>query len=212
MILRSIIGALLLSSAPVTLAAIYTYIDSDGERVYTDQPPQHQHAEKVNVAPTNKLPATPKVQVIQPPPVYESDSSSLVLQYQILRILAPEPDATVRANERQLTVTVSSEPALQDGHRYRIFLDGEVVAEPSRSPVFRLRDIDRGTHQLAVEIINEQGAVLERTPAQPFHLRQTTLNDKRRVRPCSIDDYGVRAECPLKDKLEEESPSILPFF
>ncbi len=105
---------------------------------------------------------------------------------------------------------ISSEPALLDGHRYRLLLDGEPAAEPSRSPVFPLSEIERGTHKLAVEIINQHGAVLERTPAQPFHLRQITLSDKRRVRPCVEDDYGVRPECPLKDKPEKKS-SFLPF-
>lgn len=209
--LNYLIGALLLCLAQTASAAIYTYIDANGERVYTDKPPQHQRVETVNIAPTNQLQAVPVETTIKPPPVYQDATASPALQYQVLRILSPEPNATIRANDRQLIVMISSEPALLDGHRYRLLLDGEPAAEPSRSPVFALSQIDRGTHKLAVEIINEQGAVLERTPAQPFHLRQTTLSDKRRVRPCQEDDYGVRPECPLKDKPEKKR-SILPFF
>ncbi|HHX34965.1 MAG TPA: DUF4124 domain-containing protein [Gammaproteobacteria bacterium] len=203
-----LLGTLLLCCTYTASAAVYTYIDANGERVYTDKPPQHQRVERIDIAPPNQLPAVP---VIKPPPVYQDSAAPAALHYQILRILTPEPDATIRANDRQLIVTVSSEPALQEGHRYRLLLDGQPVAEPSRSPVFPIKDIDRGTHRLAVEIINEHNAVLERTPAQPFHLRQITLNDKRRVRPCTKDDYGVRPECPLKDKPKEKS-SILPFF
>lgn len=204
------IGALLLCVTHIASAAIYTYIDASGERVYTDKPPQHQRVETVNIAPTNRLPAVPVETTIKPPPVYQDDKSIPALQYQVLRILTPEPNATIRANDRQLIVMISSEPALLDGHLYRVLLDGEPAAEPSRSPVFPLSQIDRGTHKLAVEIINEQGAVLERTPSQPFHFRQTTLSDKRRVRPCQLDDYGTRPECPLKDKPEKKS-SLFPF-
>lgn len=206
--LKSLLGALLLCAAQMATAAIYTYIDADGERVFTDKPPKNQRTETIDIAPPNQIAPPPAV---KPPPVYQTEPEALAVQYQVLRILVPEPDATIRANDRQLIVTVNSEPSLLEGHQYRLILDGKAAAEPSRSPVFPLTDIDRGTHQLAVEIINQHGAVLERTPSQPFYLRQITLSDKRRVRPCEKDDYGVRPECPLKDK-PEEKPSILPYF
>lgn len=195
--LSVLFSVLLLCVAQFTSAAIYTYIDANGARVFTDQPPKHQRTETLNIKSTNQVPATP---VITAPPVYQESLEPLPVQYQLLRILVPEPNATIRANDRQLIVTVNSEPGLLEGHHYRLLLDGEAVGEPTRSPVFPLKDLNRGTHLLAVEIINQQGAVLERTPAQPFHLRQITLNDKRRVNPCEKDDYGVRPECPLKDK------------
>ena len=206
--LKYLLGALLLCIAHIASATIYTYIDSNGERVFTDSPPKGQRTQTLNLAPTNKIAPPP---VVKPPPVYQAEPEPLPVQYQMLRILVPEPDATIRANDRQLIVTVNSEPALLEGHRYRLILDGEPKGEPSRSPVFPLTQIDRGTHQLAVEIINAQGAVLERTPSQPFHLRQITLSDKRRVRPCEKDHYGVRPECPLKDKPADKL-SILPYF
>lgn len=206
--LNYILGALLLCAVQLASAAIYTYIDANGERVFTDKPPKGQQTETIDIAPSNQI-AAPTA--IKPPPVYQTDPEPLAVQYQVLRILVPEPDATLRANDRQLIVTVNSEPALLAGHHYRLILDGNPVGEPSRSPVFPLTQIERGTHQLAVEIINAQGAVLERTPSQPFHLRQSTLSDKRRVRPCEKEDYGVRLECPLKDKPKEKL-SILPYL
>lgn len=209
---RIFFSLLLLCTPMVSSAAIYTYIDAQGERVFTDSPPQNQQTETVHIAPANQMPAVPVVKVLKAPPLEQDSPESSRQRYQVLRILTPVPDATIRANDRQLIVTVSSEPALQEGHRYRLILNGEAMGEPSRSPVFPLQNIDRGTHQLAVEILNEYDAILERTPAQPFHLRQTTLSDKRRVRPCADDDYGVRPECPLHDKPTEEKRSLLPFL
>ncbi|MDY0250959.1 MAG: DUF4124 domain-containing protein [Pseudomonas sp.] len=206
--LKFLLAALLLCAAQIVSAAIYTYIDANGERVFTDNPPKSQRTETIEIGPSNQMSAPAAVKL---PPVYQADPAPLAIQYQVLRILVPEPDATIRANDRQLIVTVNSEPALLEGHHYRLILDGSPLGEPSRSPVFPLTEIDRGTHQLAVEIINQQGAVLERTPSQPFHLRQSTLSDKRRVRPCEKDDYGVRPECPLKDKPKEKR-SLIPFL
>ncbi|MNC29267.1 hypothetical protein D3C75_775110 [compost metagenome] len=69
--------------------------------------------------------------------------------------------------------------------------------------MFALDNLDRGTHQLAAEIVDAEGRIIERTPSQPFHLKRTTLADKRRVNPCQRGDYGVRPECPLADKPAE---------
>ena len=116
----------------------------------------------------------------------------------MLRILVPEPDATVRDMEGNLIVTAMSEPGLRDGHNYRLVLDGKAQGEPGRSPVFPLSNLDRGTHQLAVEIIDDKQRVVERTPNQPVHIMRITLAQKRQARPCKKADYGVRPECPLR--------------
>jgi hypothetical protein len=131
----------------------------------------------------------------------------------MLRILLPLPDATIRDNAGNLIVTASSEPALHGGHRFRLLLDGQARGEGGRSPVFALENIDRGTHQLAVEIVDAQGRTLERTPSQPLHMLRISLAQKRLVNPCKQDDYGVRPECPLKDKpAEKRDIPFVPFI
>ncbi len=197
---------LLFSVSQTVLAQVYTYIDANGNRVFTDQP--HRNAKKVDIAPTNRVDQPTKA------PSRASKAkpaASPIFHYQLLRILAPEPDSTIRDIEGNLNVTVSNEPELQPDHLYRLLLDSKPYGEPTRSPVFPLTNIDRGTHQLSVEIIDQYGRVLERTPNQPFHLIRISLAQKRLAQPCKSDEYGVRPECPLKDKPEEES-SFFPFF
>lgn len=133
------------------------------------------------------------------------------MHYQVLRILVPEPDASIHNGSGDMIVTLNSEPGLLPGHSYRLLLDGAPQGEISRSPVFSLQHVDRGTHQLVAEIIDSAGLIVERTPAQPFHMHRMTLAQKRKINPCKKDEYGVRPECPLKDKPKEEV-SILPFF
>ena len=192
--MRALLCLLLLTSLPA-LAGVYTYLDADGNRVFTDKP-RSANAQRVELAPTNSAslpaPAAPAAPPARP--------AALLPAYQLLRITLPEPDATIRANDGNLLVTLESDPGLQDGHRYRLLLDGQPLGEPGRSPVFALDNLDRGTHQLAAEIVDAEGRIVERTPSQPFHLRRTTLADKRRVKPCQKGDYGVRPECPLADK------------
>lgn len=189
-------------------ADVYTYIDSDGNRVFTDQP--RGNAKKVEIAPTNGMNQTapPTVKLTAPAAPAEKPA------YQLLRILVPEPDAAIQeGSSGNLIVTLTSDPVLMAGHNYRLLLDGNVVGAPSRSPVFPLTNLDRGTHQLAAEIIDASGRTIERTPSQPVHILRISLDSKRRVNPCQKDDYGVRPECPIKDKPEEESDiPFVPFI
>ncbi|MDH4554045.1 DUF4124 domain-containing protein [Pseudomonas sp. BN417] len=204
---RFLLLALLFLGQPV-LAEVYTYIDDEGNRVFTDRP-KAGNAKRLELVPSN---AMDRPAPIQPPPLYQAPIPR-EQGYQVLRILVPEPDATIRDMEGNLIVSAMSEPGLRANHSYRLVLDGQPVAEPGRSPVFPLQNLDRGTHQLAVEIIDEQGRMVERTPSQPVHIMRTSLAQKRQARPCKKRDYGVRPECPLKDKPKEEKDiPYVPFI
>lgn len=201
--MRLFLIGLLCLGLPAAAAEVYTYIDAEGNRVFTDSPGQHK-AQRIEMAPSNQISNQPAA--IRPPPAY--DAPILAPAYQLLRILVPQPDATIRdGSAGDLIVTATSEPGLLPGHNYRLLLDGQPVGEPGRSPVFPLSNVDRGTHQLAVEILDEQGRILERTPTQPFHMMRVSLAQKRTANPCEAGDYGVRLECPLGDK--PTKPSLL---
>lgn len=195
--------------SPLAAAQVYTYIDQDGNRVYTDRPTKG--AKVIELAPSNAMPA-PQTKRLSPPAATAAKPKP-AMSYGLLRILVPGPDATINNGAGDLIVTATSEPALQEGHAYRLILDGQVSGSSGRSPVFALNNLDRGTHHISVEIIDEGGRILEKTPNQPFHMRRVSLAQKRKVNPCKKDEYGVRPECPIADKPKEEGGmSILPFF
>ncbi|KPC25171.1 Uncharacterized protein ABJ99_2318 [Pseudomonas syringae pv. cilantro] len=206
--MRGLLICLLLLATLPAVADVYTYIDAQGNRVFTDQP--RKNAKRVDIPPSNNMTGTPPTRTLKAGPARPAPPTPM-FHYQLLRILVPEPDATLNNPSGDFIVTVTSEPALQPGHSYRLLLDGVAVGQPGRSPVFPVSNIDRGTHQLSVEVFDELGRVLEKTPNQPLHVQRVSLAQKRMTRPCTDDQYGVRPECPLKDKPEPKS-SILPFF
>lgn len=185
------------------MAEVFTYIDAQGNRVFTDQP-GNRNAKRVPLATSNRMSANPS----GAPTTVAKNPAKPLFHYEMLRVLVPEPDATIRSTAGELIVSVTSEPGLQQGHRYRLLLDGQPTAEPGPSPVFALNNIDRGSHHLSVEILDEQGRTVERTANQPFHMQRISLAQKRQVKPCALTDYGQRPECPLKDKPEEEKSSF----
>ncbi|VVM85421.1 hypothetical protein PS858_04095 [Pseudomonas fluorescens] len=190
-------------------AEVFTYVDAQGNRVFTDQPGSG-NAKRVPIAAGNRMSANPT----GAPPVVAGKKAEAkpLFRYDMLRVLVPEPDATIRSSAGELIVSITSEPGLQRGHRYRLLLDGQPTAEPGPSPVFALSNIDRGSHNLSVEILDELGRTVERTANQPFHMLRISLAQKRQVKPCTLADYGQRPECPLKDKPEEEKNPFLRFF
>lgn len=206
--MRALLLCSLMLLALPGLAQVYTYIDAEGNRVFTDKP-RSGNAERVQLAPSNSMTApvrAPVAPVVVTPP-------EPALRYSLLRILVPQPDATIRDSAGNLIVTVNSEPKLFPQHSYRLLLNGEPIGEVGTSPVFPLEHIDRGSHQLAVEIIDAQGRIIERTPSQPFHMLRISLAQKRMVNPCKKADYGVRPECPLKDKPPEKKDiPFVPFL
>jgi Domain of unknown function (DUF4124) len=189
-------------------AEVFTYIDAQGNRVYTDQP--RGNAKRVPIASSNRMSATPTIAA----PISKTRNATPQppFHYDMLRVLVPEPDATIRSSAGELIVSITSEPGLQEGHRYRLLLDGQPTGEPGLSPVFPLSNIDRGSHNLSAEILDADGRTVERTANQPFHMLRISLAQKRQVKPCAKDDYGVRPECPLKDKPEEPKNPFLRFF
>ncbi|MBV4524119.1 DUF4124 domain-containing protein [Pseudomonas sp. SWRI74] len=188
-------------------AEVFTYVDAQGNRVFTDQP-KPGNAKRVPLATSNRMSAAPSAS----PGTAKKFEQKPLFHYDLLRVLVPEPDATVRSTAGEIIVSITSEPGLQKGHSYRLLLDGKPTAEPGISPVFPLTNIDRGTHQLSVEILDEQGRTVERTANQPFHMQRMSLAQKRKVKPCALPDYGQRPECPLADKPAEEKNPFLRFF
>lgn len=189
-------------------AEVFTYIDAQGNRVYTDQP--RGNAKRVPIATSNRMSATPTAAA--PSSKTKKTAPQSPFHYDMLRVLVPEPDATIRSSAGELIVSITSEPGLQEGHRYRLLLDGQPTGEPGLSPVFPLSNIDRGSHNLSAEILDADGRTVERTANQPFHMLRISLAQKRQVKPCARDDYGVRPECPLKDKPEDPKNPFLRFF
>lgn len=206
--LRQALAALLLAAAVPVSAAVYSYTDADGNRIFTDRP-AGQTVEEIRLKSSNSMPppAAPAQRAAQP-----VTPKAAVVSYQ-LRILVPAADAAIRNNAGSVSVAVQAEPALQPGHAYQVLLDGQPFGAPGEQTTFELSNVDRGTHQLAVAVVDEDERVLQRTENQPFHLIRTSLAQRRMVNPCKKADYGVRPECPLKDKpVEKRDIPFVPFL
>lgn len=204
-----LIGLVMLSALPAS-AEIYTYIDAEGKRVFTDRP-GGRAAEPAKTKALNSMAAQPVTPVEKPGRVKVLKAPTP--GYERLDIIQPAPDTTIRDNAGALSISVSSEPSLHPGHQYRALLDGVPVGSPGNSATLSIPHVDRGTHQLVVEIIDAYGESVERSEPSVFHMMRTSLAQRRNANPCKKDEYGVRPECPLKDKPKEKKGiPFVPFL
>lgn len=200
------LAALLTAVALQASAQIYSYTDASGNRVFTDRP-TGAAAERVTLKPANGMPP------VEPPAATPAEPATAPAIRYALQILTPAEDQTIRDNAGNLQVIASGTPALQPGHLYQLLLDGEALGSAGADTHFELRNIDRGTHRVQLRVVDGNANELARSPAQTFHLIRTSLAQRRMVRPCKKADYGVRPECPLKDKpAEKRDIPFVPFL
>ena len=94
-----LIGLLLAQPAS---AEVFTYIDAQGNRVFTDQP-KPGDAKRVPLATSNRMSSTASVAAH----TARKAEYSPLFHYDMLRILVPEPDATVRSTAGEIIVSIT---------------------------------------------------------------------------------------------------------
>lgn len=126
---------------------IYRTLDEKGRPVFTDAPDPSRDSEQVEVREQNTI------EMVKPKPSAFSGQkpNKPPLQYK-LAITFPADQSTFH-NPESLTVKISAQPALQEGHQLRLLDNGvettPVIAYP-----------DRGEHRFVVQIVDAEGEVV----------------------------------------------------
>jgi hypothetical protein len=70
-------------------------------------------------------------------------------------------------------VQLNLQPALQSGHRIRVYFDGEprIVTRTS----FQIQEVWRGVHNIQAEVVDESGTMLIRSMPNRFYVQQNTI-------------------------------------
>ncbi|MCZ6640524.1 MAG: DUF4124 domain-containing protein [Gammaproteobacteria bacterium] len=186
------LASLIMSSGALAASKIYRTVDEDGNVIFTDVPPRGDQAAKtVELDSFNTYESEGKTTLRSPDgrelwiieDETDEDGPPVVVNYQFLGITSPENDATIRDNAGNLRIAAKISPELRPGHTLRLLLDGS-PQQTSRNPDFYLSNVDRGTHRLAVEVVDELGTVLITSPASVVHMmRHTVLGPKASPRP-----------------------------
>ncbi len=173
--------ALFLLASPAG-AAIYSWTDAQGNRVYSDQP--HSGAQTIELEPTNGIaPTAPPSTSANPPATDQQQATGNY--YRELRITSPADDSNLRSNEGSLSISVQTDPPLSPSHVLKISIDGVLSAggvpgNGAPSQQLTAQNIDRGTHSIAVVVVNARGEQLQSSTPVTIHLQRTSLNQPAR--------------------------------
>lgn len=175
--------AFILASALVGLALdsqaasrIYKTVDENGNVVFTDIPPRDgDKANPIAVETPNTFQTTPDGQeraewIVDPTDEEEAETS---FSYRSLAITTPADDAPVRENAGNVNIMARVDPELRIGHKIRILLDGSPEQAGAQN-AFILPNVDRGTHTLHAEVIDDAGNVLISSSPTTFHLQRVS--------------------------------------
>ncbi|NVJ66402.1 MAG: DUF4124 domain-containing protein [Gammaproteobacteria bacterium] len=160
---------------------LYKKVDKNGRVIFTDKPVPGSKKMVIN---TNKnVMSIPKGKTKSSTAVEEdADKDKEAQAYEVLAIEQPSHDEAVRANDGNLYVIVALTPHLAREHCVRLLMDGATIGADQKVPYFSLTNIDRGTHQLTAQIINDEtGEILQSSDTRTFHLLKTSILQNNRI-------------------------------
>jgi len=151
---------------------IYRWVDKEGKIHFSDT--AVPGTSEIKVKESNLL-STGTVQGIT---LNQSDADNksnkdAPLSYQAT-ITSPENDQALRSNNGNIDIHVSIEPAKKNKQTLQLYLDGKKLGSPQISPIIRAQNIDRGTHQVQVELLDKDGKELAKTQIVTVHLQRIT--------------------------------------
>jgi hypothetical protein len=163
---------LLLITMPALAANVWKWRDASGVVHYSDQPVPG--AEQVSGLLSNSY-AAPAINSTS-----NSSASAAVapITYTNVEIWKPSQELTVANTGGQVSVGVRVEPALAQGHRLALYMDGRLVPGfPEQGMEYDLANVERGAHTLVLTVIDAQGKrVTESAPVQFFVQQVSVLN------------------------------------
>lgn len=151
-----------LSSSTTT---IYKVVGEDGSITFTDKPQKNAEPLAFDDKTQNVVTAAK----VAPPPPLNPDAPKP--NYRVV-IKSPAPEATIRNNLGELTISAAQTGAPK-APIYRLIFDNAPFAS-NNSGVFKLSGIHRGAHTFKVELTNNTGKTLASSPEQTLYLHQAS--------------------------------------
>jgi hypothetical protein len=164
----------LLVSTPVS-AEVYRQVDAQGNVTYTDEPSDQSPAEEVKIRPVTTV-TLPKPEAVREPEQLREKVQKEGAAYSSVSFVAPQDEQAFHSGSGDVSFQVNSSPALKRGHKYEVTLDGQPVGQ-SQSGTVTVRNIDRGTHQAGVGIVDRSGVTIKTGDTIRFTIHRPSVQN-----------------------------------
>ena len=152
---------------------IYRTVDENGNPVFTDIPPRDAEDRKteIDVNPANTYQSGSARPVYEPGETAASDAEE-ESYYQILDVTSPSNNGNLRDNAGNVHIQGFLQPNLRTGHHLRLVFDGLMTELEADGLQFNLSNVDRGSHQVQLVVVNGQGSHLKSSQTTAFNLQR----------------------------------------
>lgn len=158
-------------------ADIYRSVDKDGNVTYTDEPNNEAELIELEELPTYEAaPIPPALFEEQADPLAEENDVLQIPNYTI-SITSPEQNQSIWTGGGVLTASVVVRPELSSarGDLVQFTFDGKNVGGPQSSLSYTFENIERGSHILAVSIVDKNGRVIKTSRSVLFQMHRNSI-------------------------------------
>ena len=158
-----------------TAHQLYRHVGPNGEVYFTDQP--SPDSVPVEISPMNVIPALPSKAT---PPEIEKPKIAIA-SYKYFNILSPTEDQGVRANDGNVIINLSLQPALRNDHTIKLNIDGEhsKLVRSGESLTVNLYNVSRGMHTIQAFVLDNSGNVLMHAGPVNFYVLRVAIGDRK---------------------------------
>jgi hypothetical protein len=173
MVMRFLIVIFSFFSCVTYAQTVYQSTDAQGNVIFSDKPNPQAIRKQLN-----ELPSFPSNQPITNPSQSSpaEKTAMTAMSYETLMIDSPKNEETIWSNQGIVLVKVNVQPSLANNDKMIVAIDGVDKAEITSGNSVTLKDIERGSHQLSVKMINPAGDVVKTSPSVTFYLHKANLN------------------------------------
>ena len=155
------------TSSFATSTKIYVWIDENGKVVYSDT--SRPGAEEVKVKDHSIISSNIDTSVLDINPQILKDNFKV-------EITQPINHQTIRDNTGTVLVQGRIKPLFKRDYKIQLLLDNKPYESPQSYAQFRLNNIDRGKHQLKMQLINDKGKVIALSEQVTFYMHRARVN------------------------------------
>lgn len=150
-------------------AKIYVWRNEQGVLVFSDNP--RAGAEEVKV----KSPSATMPSMNVDTNLLDINPKELKNEYEVV-ITQPKQNATIRDNTGSVYVSGGIKPIFQRGYKIQLYLDGKPFKKPQTHTMYSLKNIDRGEHQIKMDLLDNDGKVIATSLPITFYMHRATVN------------------------------------
>lgn len=170
----------LIYTVAIQAQTVYTWVDNNGTIHFSDSP-QAQKAKALNLPKYDSPAPAPQFERSKPveKPSAEERQTNHEKQKQSpqpisVSIASPEHDSAIRSNAGRLMINGEINRKLAIGEQLQLIMDGRIYGAPINQPTWELKNVDRGTHIFAIQVIRDGKLIASSSPIT-VHLQRASV-------------------------------------